>query len=75
MNKRYLYSGVFSGVSLKTPTGIKEILLHPNTHVELPSDHEYVKTLVALGHLSEVQARIQDQPEKLNPTTKKAGEK
>lgn len=49
---KYLYTGPFSGVTLETPDGAKEVLLHPNHEVELPDDNEYVKTLVARKHLS-----------------------
>jgi len=50
---KYLYTGPFSGVTLKTLEGPKEVLLHPNEEVDLPADNEYVKTLVARKHLNQ----------------------
>lgn len=46
----YRYSGPPSGATIDG----KEVLLHPGADVELPADNDYVRTLVALGHLTEV---------------------
>lgn len=47
--KNYRYSGPASGVTLSDGT---EILLWPGKTVPLPEEHDYVKVLVALKHLS-----------------------
>ncbi|AOJ71034.1 MULTISPECIES: hypothetical protein [Burkholderia] len=57
---KYLYSGPISGVSLQDGTEIREAMLHPGAPVELPEQHEYTKTLLALGHLRPVAAH--DEP-------------
>lgn len=49
----YTYSGPMSGVTLDNG---REVLLYPNSTVELPEDNEYVKTLAALGYLAEAPA-------------------
>lgn len=50
---KYLYSGPASGVTLRDKDGKSmEVLLWPGSEVDLPSDNEYVKTLVALNHLT-----------------------
>lgn len=46
---KYRYSGPLSGVTLDNGT---EVMLHPGADVELPAEHEYTKTLQALGHLT-----------------------
>ncbi len=48
---KYVYEGAFSGVTI----GDREILLIPNTEVELPEDNEYVQTLCSLGLLKKVE--------------------
>lgn len=48
---KYLYTGPMSGVTLGDG---QEVMLFPNTEVELPDDHEYTQTLKALGHLTPV---------------------
>ncbi|AHI67082.1 hypothetical protein [Burkholderia thailandensis] len=58
---KYLYSGPISGVSLQDGTQIREVMLHPGAAVELPEQHEYTKTLLALGHLRPV-APHDDEP-------------
>lgn len=75
MNKRYFYSGPFSGCTLKTATGDREVLLHPNSHVDLPRDHDYVKTLIALGHLTEAPLPQAPASDDKTITKLKAGEK
>ncbi|AXW85581.1 hypothetical protein AU509_17040 [Lonsdalea britannica] len=45
---KYRYTGPTSGVTLADGT---EVLLFPQRAVELPAEHDYVKTLVALGLL------------------------
>lgn len=47
--KEYRYSGPASGVTLSDGT---EILLWPGKTVSLPEEHDYVKVLVALKHLT-----------------------
>ncbi|EID4584348.1 hypothetical protein LBZ99_001987 [Salmonella enterica] len=49
--KEYRYSGPASGVTLSDGT---EILLWPGKNVSLPEEHDYVKVLVALKHLTPV---------------------
>lgn len=49
--KEYRYSGPASGVTLSDGT---EILLWPGKTVYLPEEHDYVKVLVALKHLTPV---------------------
>ena len=44
---KYQYTGPMSGVTLGDG---QEVMLFPNTEVELPDDHEYTQTLKALGH-------------------------
>ncbi|WP_029009392.1 hypothetical protein [Azospirillum halopraeferens] len=46
----YRYSGPPSGATVDG----KEVLLHPGADVDLPRDNDYVRTLVALGHLAPV---------------------
>ncbi|RNM00572.1 hypothetical protein [Dickeya undicola] len=53
--KNYRYTGPASGVTLADGT---EVLLWPGKDVSLPQDNDYVKTLVALQHLTP----IDDQP-------------
>jgi len=45
---KYRYNGPVSGVTLASG---EEVMLHPGAEVTLPEAHEYVQTLVALGHL------------------------
>ncbi|WP_323636384.1 hypothetical protein [Pectobacterium polaris] len=45
---KYRYTGPSSGVTLDDGT---EVLLWPDSVVDLPEAHDYVKTLVALKHL------------------------
>ncbi|RLM25334.1 hypothetical protein BIY29_07420 [Brenneria alni] len=45
---KYRYTGPASGVTLADGT---EVLLWPDSVVELPEAHDYVKTLVALKRL------------------------
>ncbi len=51
---KYLYSGPTSGVTLQVDEEAKEIMLHTGKEIELPEQHEYTQTLLALGHLSPV---------------------
>ena len=53
--KEYRYSGPASGVTLSDGT---EILLWPGKTVSLPEEHDYVKVLVALKHLTPVSEEI-----------------
>lgn len=68
--KIYTYSGPLSGVTLDDG---REVLLHPDSTVEMPEENEYVKTLEALGYLTEV---ITSVPAAMQPeeTKKKAKE-
>lgn len=50
---KFRYSGPLSGVTLADG---QEVMLHPDTEVELPEGNDYVKTLQALGHLAPVAA-------------------
>lgn len=49
---KYRYSGPTSGVTLQKGEEKQEVMLHTGAEVELPEEHEYTKTLLALGHLS-----------------------
>lgn len=54
---KYRYSGPTSGVTLQKgadDTDAQEVMLHTGAEVELPEEHEYTKTLLALGHLTPV---------------------
>lgn len=51
---KYFYSGPITGVTLQDGDKDREVMLHTNTHVDLPADNEYTKTLLALGHLQPV---------------------
>ena len=62
--KEYRYSGPASGVTLSDGT---EILLWPGKAVSLPEEHDYVKVLVALKHLTPV-------PEDTKPAVTPAGQ-
>ena len=54
---KYRYSGPTSGVTLQKGEEALEVMLHTGTEVELPEEHEYTKTLLALGHLTPVSAK------------------
>ena len=49
---KYRYSGPTSGVTLKKGEEAQEVMLHTGAEVDLPEEHEYTKTLLALGHLT-----------------------
>ncbi|HJU70383.1 MAG TPA: hypothetical protein VJ603_00900 [Paucimonas sp.] len=51
---KYRYSGPTSGVTLHKGEEVKEVMLHTGAEVDLPEEHEYTMTLLALGHLSPV---------------------
>lgn len=51
---KYRYSGPTSGVTLQAGEEVKEVMLHAGAEVELPEEHEYTKTLLALQHLTPV---------------------
>ena len=53
---KYRYSGPTSGVTLQKGEEAQEVMLHTGTEVELPEEHEYTKTLLALGHLTPVKS-------------------
>ena len=63
---KYRYSGPTSGVTLNEDGKPKEVMLHTGKDVELPEANEYVKTLLALGHLTPAQPQADsvsaDQP-------------
>ena len=48
---KYVYSGPTSGVTLDDGT---EVMFFDGQEVELPETNEYVKTLIAIGHLKEI---------------------
>lgn len=52
---KYRYSGPTSGVTLQEGEEVREVMLHTGTDVELPEEHDYTKTLLALQYLSPVQ--------------------
>lgn len=57
---KYRYSGPTSGVTLQEgadDTSAQEVMLHTGAEVDLPEEHEYTKTLLALGHLTPVSAQ------------------
>lgn len=54
---KYRYSGPTSGVTLQKGEEAQEVMLHTGAEVELPEEHEYTKTLLALGHLTPVSAK------------------
>lgn len=54
---KYRYSGPTSGVTLKKGEEAQEVMLHTGAEVDLPEEHEYTKTLLALGHLTAVSAK------------------
>ena len=51
---KYRYSGPTSGVTLQKGEEAQEVMLHTGAEVDLPEEHEYTKTLLALGHLTPV---------------------
>lgn len=57
--KRFRYHGSSSGVTIviedKGEKQTKELLLFDGMEIELPEDHPYVQTLIALGHLEEIE--------------------
>ena len=57
---KYRYSGPTSGVTLQKSADdpdAQEVMLHTGAEVELPEEHEYTKTLLALGHLTPLSAQ------------------
>ena len=52
---KYRYSGPTSGVTLQEGEEVREVMLHTGAEVELPAEHDYTQTLLALGHLTPVQ--------------------
>ena len=54
---KYRYSGPTSGVTLKKGEEAQEVMLHTGAEVDLPEEHEYTKTLLALGHLTPISAK------------------
>lgn len=52
---KYVYSGPTSGATLEDGT---EVMFFDGKEVELPETNEYVKTLVALGHLKPVAEEV-----------------
>lgn len=51
---KYRYSGPTSGVTLQEGEEVREVMLHTGAEIELPIDHEYTKTLLALQYLTPV---------------------
>ena len=57
---KYRYSGPTSGVTLQKSADdpdAQEVMLHTGAEVDLPEEHEYTKTLLALGHLTPLSAQ------------------
>lgn len=57
---KYRYSGPTSGVTLQKgadDNSAQEVMLHTGAEVDLPEEHEYTKTLLALGYLTPVSAK------------------
>ena len=54
---KYRYSGPTSGVTLQKGEEAQEVMLHTGAEVDLPEEHEYTKTLLALGHLTPVSTK------------------
>ncbi|HEA7727075.1 TPA: hypothetical protein RXL41_001042, partial [Escherichia coli] len=48
---KYIYNGPASGVTLADG---QEILLWPNSEIDLPEDNEWVMTMIARNHLTSV---------------------
>ncbi|WP_405119216.1 hypothetical protein [Pseudomonas leptonychotis] len=48
---RYIYSGPVSATSLRVGKEVLDVRLFPGEPVELPEEHEYTKTLLALKRL------------------------
>ncbi|MFS4550067.1 hypothetical protein [Comamonas resistens] len=68
---KYFYSGPTSGVTLQEGEKPREVMLHAQTEVDLPTDNEYTKTLLALGYLKPVTVDAQPKPAKAAPATSK----
>ncbi|MEJ2795742.1 hypothetical protein WAE56_20250 [Iodobacter sp. LRB] len=51
---KFIYNGPSSGVTLRDGEAETEVMLHDGAEVDLPAEHEYTKTLEALGHLTAV---------------------
>ena len=52
MNRKFKYQGpTDSSVTLKVDGQDMDVVLFRGSTVELPEDHEYIKTLIALGYL------------------------
>lgn len=66
--KEYRYSGPASGVTLSDGT---EILLWPGNNISLPENHDYVKVLVALKHLTPVSVETRVASTTVQPSPKR----
>ena len=66
---KYRYSGPTSGVTLKKGEEAQEVMLHTGAEVDLPEEHEYTKTLLALGHLTPVSAQLSSQNRQATKTS------
>lgn len=51
---KYIYSGPASGVTLADG---QEVLLWPDSEIDLPEDNEWVMTMIARRHLAPVVAQ------------------
>lgn len=73
MNRKFKYQGpTDSSVTLKVDGKDVDVVLFRGSTVELPDDHEYVKTLIALGYLvPEGDLPAVAQPEASTTTAKK----
>lgn len=63
MNRKYKYLGpADSSVTLRVDGKDRDVMLLRGREVELPPEHEYVKTLVALDYLQPVDAQAEAAP-------------
>lgn len=73
MSKKYKYLGpVDSSVTLKVDGKDQDVMLFRGREVELPPEHDFVKTLDALGYLQPVETLAEAIPTVSNRTTKGA---
>lgn len=62
---KYLYRGPISGVTFPDGT---EVMLFPDTVVDLPAENEYVQTMITNGYLTPVK---EEEPKYLSKKNKK----
>jgi len=54
----YRYSGPVSGAAIHHNGRVLDVRLHPGKTVQLPEAHEYTKTLLGLGYLTQASAPV-----------------